>query len=49
MNLPAPQTAIVSLHDDITYETWNRDLPLNFVHRHMYDMHTLNTQRDILT
>lgn len=40
---------IVSFYDDITYETCNRDLPLNFVHRYTYDMHTLNTQKDILT
>lgn len=50
INLPAPQTAaIVSFHDDITYETCNRDLPLNFVHRYTYDMHTLNTEKNILS
>lgn len=50
INLPAPQTAaIVSFHDDITYETCNRDRPSNFVQRYTYDMHTLNTEKNILT
>lgn len=50
INLPAPQTAdIVSFHDEITYEASNRDLPLNSVHRYTYDMHILNTHKNILT